>query len=703
MIKPSLMRPGLPFRVRSTVPAVGLLLLAFSRQAAAQDLNEQLEKSIKDAARKVAPSVVQVITSGGTDMVVTTPKGPVFRKALGPTTGVIVSADGYVISSSFNFINNPTTILVAVPGQKEPLVAKRVAADKSRFLTLLKIEAKGLPVPTSVPAKELRVGQWSIALGRTLDTKRDGPPSISVGVVSALGRIWGRCVQTDAKISPFNYGGPIVDIQGRVQGILIPASPQQEGVTSGFEWYDSGIGFAVPMADVLAVLPRLQKGKDIDKGVLGVRMKDPDVYGAAPEIADVAKGSAADKAGLKPGDVIVEMEASPVVRMAQIMHILGARYAGDKVSLKFKRGDKLIDASNLELVGASTAYAHPFLGILPVRDDPKLGVQVRYVFPKSPADAAGLKAGDRITKVGLGMGALNSFSGQVRSSAELADFLNNLAPDTEIKVEFVRGEEKPQTVTLKLDDMPGSTSADDLVIPATLPEPASLRKALEPLVTPKGKTVKIDAPAKGETGIIERKVTSGKSWLYVHEDYDPNITHSLLVWLHPPGKQSKEEIEDVFITFEDYCKENHIIVLCPISDNEAGWIASEADFVLEAIKDVTDRYHIDRERIVAHGMGVGGQMAIYLGFNARETIRGVAAVGAVTTTPRENLQHQRLHFFLAGGDRDPLIKEIAQSRKTLVERRFPVAFRELKDRGREYLDDGAIRELIRWIDSLDRR
>lgn len=687
------------------LPIAGVAVwFALCRQAAAQDLNEQLEKSIKDAARKVAPSVVQVITSGGTDMVVTTPKGPVFRKALGPTTGVIVSADGYVVSSTFNFINNPTTILVAVPGHKEPYVAKRIAADKSRFLTLLKIEAKGLPVAASVPAKELHVGQWSIALGRTLDTKRDGPPSISVGVISALGRIWGRCLQTDAKISPFNYGGPVVDIQGRVQGILIPASPQQEGATSGFEWYDSGIGFAVPMPDVLAVLPRLQKGKDLDKGVLGVRMKNPDVYGAAPEIADVLKGSAADKAGLKAGDTIVELEKTPVVRMAQILHLLGTRYAGDKISLKFKRGDKLIEASNLELAGASTAYAHPFLGILPVRDDPKLGVAIRYVFPKSPADAAGLKAGDRIVKMGLGMGALSSFTGQLRGSAELADFLNNLAPDTEIKLEVVRADKKSETVTLKLDDMPGSTSAEDLVIPAMVPEPATFKKALEPLQTPKGKAAKADAPAeKGETGIIERKVTTGKSWLFVHADYDPNVAHALVVWLHPPGKQSKEDIEDFFVVWEDFCKENHLIVLCPISDNEAGWIASEADFVTEAIKDVTDRYNIDRERIVAHGMGVGGQMAIYLGLNARETIRAVAAVGAVLTTPRENLPHQRLHFYLAGGDRDPLIKEINQSKKTLVERRFPVAYRELRDRGREYLDDNALRELVRWIDSLDRR
>src|SRR6516225_6923311 len=82
---------------------------------AQDDLNDQLEKMTKEAVRKIAPSVVQIQTQGGTDMVVTTPKGPVFRKALGPTTGVIVGADGYVISSAYNFMNNPATILLSIP------------------------------------------------------------------------------------------------------------------------------------------------------------------------------------------------------------------------------------------------------------------------------------------------------------------------------------------------------------------------------------------------------------------------------------------------------------------------------------------------------------------------------------------------------------------------------------------------------------
>src|SRR5215510_6904457 len=166
---------------------VGQRLMA--QQPPGVDINDAHEKVMKDAARKVAPSVVQILTQGGTDMVAVGPKGILFRKAMGPTTGVVVGADGYIVSSAFNFINNPTTILVGIPGHKEPYLAKRVATDKSRLLTLLKIDAKGLIVPEMVPQKELTVAQWSIALGRTLDLKRTGPPSMSIGIISALDRI----------------------------------------------------------------------------------------------------------------------------------------------------------------------------------------------------------------------------------------------------------------------------------------------------------------------------------------------------------------------------------------------------------------------------------------------------------------------------------------------------------------------------------
>jgi predicted esterase len=407
---------------------------------------------------------------------------------------------------------------------------------------------------------------------------------------------------------------------------------------------------------------------------------------------------------LKAGDTIVDMDGHPVVRMAQILHILGTKYEGDKISLKFQRGKETIAVADLELVGKTTAYAHPYLGILPLRDDPRLGVEIRHVYPKSPADRAGLKEGDRIVKIGAGMTPLKSFTGNKRGSVELADILNTHSPGTELKLEVVRKDKKTETVTVTLEQMPGTTTQEDRV-PDKLPELASHKKALEPLEVPNAKAPKIDPgeKTKPETGLLERKVTNGKFWVYVHEDYDPNVAHALLVWLHPAGKYKKDDVEEFVDLWADYCEENNLILLCPVSDNEAGWVPSDADFVAESIKDVLGRYTIDRERVVTHGMGVGGQMAVYLGFNARDLVRGVVTSGAVVGQPKDNLPNQRLAFYVSGGDRDPLIKEIAEGRDKLIERRFPVIYREIANRGREYFQDPVIHEVVRWIDSLDRR
>jgi S1-C subfamily serine protease/predicted esterase len=690
----------------------GLFLLARPARAQGPDLNEELEKAMKAAVAKVAPSVVQIITQGGSDVVVTGPKGPAFRKGLGPTTGLIVSTDGYVVSSAFNFVNNPTTILVAVPGRAEPLVAKKIATDRARMITLLKVEANGLPVPTASP--NLHVGQWAIALGRTLDLKRTSAPSVSVGIISALDRIWGRAVQTDAKVSPLNYGGPLIDIQGRVQGVLVPASPQGEGETVGFEWYDSGIGFAIPLTDINAVLPRLKQGKDLHKGLLGIRLKSPDLYSAVPEIASVIKDSAGERAGLKAGDVLIEMEGKPVVRMAQVLHLLGPKYEGDKISLKFRRGKDTITVNNLELVSTVKELAHPYLGILPLRDDPRLGVEIRHVFAKGPAEKAGLKPGDRIVKVGTGMAPLRQFSGTKSGRDEFFDFLNQLTPGTEIKLEVVRKDakdakdakdpKKPETITLTLAELPGTVQDDS--VPAKLTGPASYKRALAPLETsnPKIKPPKIDAKEKPVTGLIKRNTAGGnKYWIYAPDDYDPNISYALVVWLHPPGKHQDDDVEKFTDMWEDYCKDNHIIMVGPLSDKESGWVASDAEFVLEAVRDALNRYTIDRQRIVAHGLGLGGQMAIYMGFHARDLFRGIVTSGAVVTQIKDNQANRRLAFYLSGGDRDPLIKSIAESKTKLAQRKFPVIFRDIPNRGREYFEEAVLAEVVRWIDCLDRQ
>ncbi len=661
---------------------------------------------MKAALDKVAPCVVQIETTGGTDIIDTGPRGQPIRKGVGPTTGLIVSPDGYIISSAFNFANKPSLILAAIPNRKERLPAKVISTDHARFLTLLKVEASGLPVPTATPRKEIKVGQWSLALGRTW-AAADRPPSVSVGIISAVDRIWGRAVQTDAKVSPVNYGGPLVDIVGRVQGVLVPASPRGEDETAGYEWYDSGIGFAIPLEDILASLPRMKESKDLRRGLLGVTPKEGDIYTTAAVVGSVLPLSAAAVAGIKAGDVISEVDGVRVDRQAQVMHLLGRKYEGDIVSVKVKRGQQELSFPNLKMTGLLTAFAHPYIGIVPVRDDPEQGVEIRYVFPQSPGDLAGLKPGDRILTLGVDKETPKPFAGR----DGLLELLSVQMPGTEVKMEVRRKgvTDKLDTATLKLGEMPG-------LVPGELPEPASLKKALVPrkAVGPKppmppGMPPKKDEPKKDpknvEKGLFERTSAARDHhyWVYVPDDYDPNVAYALLVWLHPAGKGTEKEIKKVANTWDRICQDQHMILVCPQAQNETGWLRNEAGFILEVIQELMSTYTIDRQRVVAHGWGSGGQQAFYLGFQARDVIHGVATTGAVLSGPvADSVPNQRLSFFVVTGGKDPLAKDIAETKTKLTEKKLPVVFRDIPDMGSQYLDADTLAELARWIDSLDR-
>jgi S1-C subfamily serine protease len=668
------------------------------------DLDDLQEKAMKAAVQKVAPCIVQIETTGGTDIIDTGPKGQPVRKGVAPTTGLIVSPDGYIISSAFNFANKPSFILTALPGHKERLTAKVIATDHSRMLTLLKVEATGLPVPEPAPKKDIKVGQWSLALGRTWSAA-DSPPSVSVGIISAIDRIWGKAIQTDAKVSPVNYGGPLVDLHGRVQGVLVPLSPRAQDETAGLEWYDSGIGFAIPLEDVLKVLPRLKKGQDLNRGLLGFTPRDGDIYSTPPVVGTVLPLSAAALAGIKPGDTIIDVNGVKISRQAQVMHLLGTKYEGDTISVKIQRGKEEISLPNLKLSGVQITFAHPFIGFLPVRDDPELGVDVRYVYPKSPADAAGLKAGDRVLTIGAGQETPKPFAGR----DGLMELLNFIVPGTEVKMEVRRkGEMKLDTLTLKLSEMPAG-------VPEELPEPATLKKALVPRKTvgpkapmspiEKKEEAKKEPPKKPETGFLDRtnQARDHHYWLYVPENYDPNIAYALVVWLHPAGKNGEKDVKNMVDIWEKICQHNHMILVGPQAENESGWLRSEAGFIQEVVQDVLATYTVDRQRIVAHGWGSGGQQAFYLGFQARNLIRGVATTGAVLPgQAKENIANQRLSFFLIAGGKDPLAKSIADSKTKLLEKMFSVIYREVPDMGHQYSDAETLRELVRWIDSLDR-
>jgi S1-C subfamily serine protease/predicted esterase len=679
-----------------------------------EDLDDLQEAAVKGAVRKVGPCVVKIETSGGTEVVRSGPgPGRGIRRGIGPTTGLIVRADGYIISSAFNFANKPATIRVAIPGTKERKVARVIATDQTRMLTLLKIvdlpASEKLPVPAPAPKKDIQIGMTAVAVGRTLSPEADGMPSVSVGIISALDRIWGKAIQTDAKVSPTNYGGPLIDLEGRVQGVLVPASPQAEGETAGFEWYDSGIGFAIPLEDINAVLPRMIKGTEkqpvvLRRGYLGVFMRSPDMYEAQPIIGTVSPGSAGEKAGIKPGDLVKAIDGKPVLTYAQILHRLGSRYEGDTVSVKVERDKKELTFDKVVLGSAEAVAPQAFLGILPLRDDPAPGVEIRYVYPKSPADTIGLKTGDRIMKIANPVAPPAApLVPIVRGRDQLLDLVQICRPGQQLKIEVKRkGGDKTETLTVKLVELPNT-------VPDKLPANASAKKALtKPGEKPPAKPA--PAPKKPETGTLKRTTPAADHtyWVYVPDDYEPNIAYSVVVWLHPLGKGKQNDIEEFISSWSNFCDDNNIILICPqADDNTRGWTPGEADFIVEAIRSVASTYTVDMRRIVAHGMAKGGDMAFYMGFHARSLIHGVATVAAhMSSNPREKLANQPLAFFLVVGGKDPQRVAVAQTKDKLLRFKYPVIHREIPNIGIEYIDGKAgtptLEELVRWIDALDR-
>lgn len=660
--------------VRRWFPAimVGLASVWGARGGAQEDLATLEERAMRAAVERVAPCVVRIETLGGLEQL----DGQLL--GAGPTTGLIVGSDGYILSSAFAFVGQPTSILVQLPtGQRA--AATIVARDESRMLVLLKAaSAVPLPVPMWVPREELAVGQWTIAVGRSVPA---AAPHVSVGILSAINRVWGKAVQTDAKVSPSNYGGPLIDIQGRVIGILVPLSPQQEGEFAGTEWYDSGIGFAVPLADLQPHLDVMKQGQDLRPGLLGVSLKGTDIYAQAATIAACAAKSPARSAGLLPGDTIVAIDGVPVRRQSELRHALGPRVAGDTVRVALTRGT---EAQRIEvdvtLVAEIEPYVRPYLGVLPVRvpTDPAhpaggpAGIVVRHVFPGSPAAAAGLQPGDRIVALG---------DQTVATAAALREQVITCDPGQQVQVTFQRGD---QTSTIQL-----TLARQDASVPDALP---AAHEAWEQ-----------PAAARPATGSVEIKIpeVANKCLALVPDNYNPLHPYALVVWLHPPGKFAPEELIN---RWKQLCADYDLIVLAPQSANEQQWLATEIEFVRKAIDETMRRYAIDPTRVVVHGYQAGGVMAYYVAFLHRDIVRGLVPVaaplplrlGKPATDPV-----QPLAVYSVSSEKSEVAIRIGAGEKLLAEQAFPILTRVLAGDER-YLNKQELLELVRWIDALDR-
>ncbi len=292
-------------------------------------------RAFRLAAEEVQPSLVAIESFGGSSTSAGR-IGGIRRRGEGNTTGVIISADGLVATSSFNFVDQPAVITV-LTSDGVRRVATVLGRDDTRRICLLRIEdVAGLTVPEMVPVDEVRVGQWAVSVGVGYG---DARPAISMGIISAMNRAGGRAIQTDANISPANYGGPLIDIEGRLIGICVPMSGEGDELASGVEWYDSGIGFAIPLAGEEELIRRLSEGRHIQRAFLGIQSENADEGQNGITVTEVVAGSAAESAGLKKDDVLIRLDEHELPNIARLREVLALLYAGDSVTVIYRRGD----------------------------------------------------------------------------------------------------------------------------------------------------------------------------------------------------------------------------------------------------------------------------------------------------------------------------------------------------------------------------
>jgi len=623
---------------------------------------DEQDPVLANAVARIAPALVRIDTIGGAERIAG------LRLAPGPTTGLVVDSDGWIISSSFNFVRQPSSILVTfADGTRRP--AQRVATDHSRKLTLLRVEN---PPPISLPeprlASDVQVGQWALAVGRTYDSPL---PNVSLGIISATDRIWGKALQTDAKVSPANYGGALIDLAGRLLGILVPLSPDNAADVAGVEWYDSGIGFAIPCDDFQRVLPRLKQGQDLHPGLAGFSIGGDDPLSQPPTLVAVRVNSPAAKAGLKADDRLVAIAGVPIQRHNQVREQLQRRYAGEQVTITVARGDEKIDVQ-LELVDHIDPFVHPFLGVLPALNPGERppGVPLRGVVADSPAAQSGLTAEDHIVSVG---------GEPVATAEELRQRLCAAGVGANVRL-TVECQGKSRDVTLKLVPLPGEVPGEAL--PRELPDEAN----------------RPERPAVGRVTLKIPEFTQ-EALALVPENYDPRVPHGLLIWLHEAGGYQPDKLAERWLPLAE---QYHWIVVCPQALDPARWSPPEIGYIAKLVEEVRRQYSIDSARTALAGRDFGGAMAYAVAFLRPETARGVIAIDALA--PSEPPEHDPVTPLAILGLVTPGLQQSPRAVATLEKLRqlaYPVA-EAPREKGQDDLSDEEIAHIVRWLDNLDR-
>jgi S1-C subfamily serine protease len=313
-----------------------------------------LEEAFSIVARHAYPSLVSIEVDRGdakdyfevpNPMRARNPKAPpTIQIPLypGPYSGVVIREDGHLLTCLANLWSYPKikSFTVHLPDGRS-LPAEVVARDGYRQVALLKVEATGLtPLPLADP-DDLEVGQFALAVANPFGKDRQEAPLFTFGVISGLHRLSRDmdAVQTDAGMTDGMVGGAVVNLQAELVGLCLLYQPDRFG-------RNSGIGFAIPMSALEESLPDLLRGKDVEPGKMGIAMP---VLNADGEIVFrlVAPGGPAGKAGLKPGDVLLEVDGESAARqfgtVQEFIDYVRTKAPGRILKLRVLRGRSTVE------------------------------------------------------------------------------------------------------------------------------------------------------------------------------------------------------------------------------------------------------------------------------------------------------------------------------------------------------------------------
>jgi len=315
--------------------------------------------SYHEAVRRATPSVVNISTSKE----IRSPRHPLlndptFRRFFGDQlpdeaqratslgSGVVVSTGGYILTNH-HVVEAADEIEVGLHDGRK-LLAKVVGNDPDTDLAVLRVTADNLPAITFGSSDALRVGDVVLAIGNPFYLGH----TVTSGIVSALGRsglgisTFENLIQTDAAINPGNSGGALVDAGGNLVGINTAIYSRTGG--------SMGIGFAIPVSTAKMVLEQIIKTGGVARGWIGVELQE--ISPALAEsfklgsargalIAGVLRGGPADKAGIKPGDVVVEIQGKPVADPTAMLNMVAALAPGSPARMKLKRQGQDVDTT----------------------------------------------------------------------------------------------------------------------------------------------------------------------------------------------------------------------------------------------------------------------------------------------------------------------------------------------------------------------